>query len=380
MTHKIFLIAGEESGDILGAALLHDLKAQDPSIRYSGIGGSRMQAEGLESLFPMQDLSVMGLFEVLRHLPRILKRMRQAIDAILEQQPDVLVTIDSPDFCLRVAKAIKRRAPQIKIIHYVAPTVWAWRAGRAKKIARFLDGLMCLFPFEPPYFIKYGLKAEFVGHPLARVIQPISQQQREAFYLKYALDPQKPILCLLPGSRHREIQSLWPAFVTAARMLRQQMPQLQVIVPTLPHLKTMLSQVPNDFVIMDDRADKYTAFQCSTAALHASGTVALELALCGTPMVTAYKVNPVTAWLAARLLKTQFVNLVNILAGKPIVPELLQEQATAENFSIALQAIFYDPNVQTKSLKAIAETLKENAQHTAAGFINDALVGNSNRN
>ena len=374
---KIFLIAGEESGDLLGASLMQDIKSLDSSVTFLGVGGSRMQSAGLASLFPMQELSVMGLFEVLRHLPRILKRMRQTIDAILVAQPDILVTIDSPDFCLRVAKTIKRRAPQIKIVHYVAPTVWAWRPGRARKIARFLDGLMCLFPFEPPFFTRHGLRAQFVGHPLVKTIKMATPEQREAFCRKYGLDSQKPILCLLPGSRRREIASLWPLFITAAKTLHHEMPNLQIIVPTLPHLKPRLQGTP--FTIIDDVADKYTAFQCSAAALHASGTVALELALCGTPMVTAYKVNPVTAWLASRLLKTQFVNLVNILAAKPIIPELLQEQATPENFATALKAILSNPVAQVEFLKTVASTLKENSPQAAAVFVKNILLNYQNK-
>lgn len=366
---KIFIIAGEESGDMLGASLMQDILSLEPNVIFSGIGGTRMEAQGMKSLFPMHELSIMGLFEVLRHLPRILKRMHQTTGAILAQKPDILITIDSPDFCLRVAKKIKRFAPHIKIIHYVAPTVWAWRAGRAKKIACFLDGLMCLFPFEPPYFTAHSLQAQFVGHPLTKIIQPVTAQQKEAFYSKYHLDPQKPILCLLPGSRRREISTLWPIFINAAQTMRTQLPELQIIVPTLPHIKPLLANAPLGFTVIEDRNDKYVAFQSSKAALHASGTVALELALCGTLMVTAYKVSPLTGFFASRLLKTSFVNLVNILAGKPIVPELLQEQATAENIVTALQSVFANRSAQAEALQSIADTLKENAPLAAAHFI-----------
>src|SRR5690606_12265482 len=222
---KIFLIAGEASGDLLGASLMQDLRKTGYEGDFIGVGGTEMALQGLNSLFPMSDLSVMGVSEVVAHLPVILKRLDETFQAIKRENPDILVTIDSPDFCLRVAQKVKKKLPNIKTLHMVAPTVWAWRPGRAKKIAKFLDGLMCLFPFEPRYFKPHGLKAEFIGHPLVGKIIPVA---KNAFLAKYDLDPKKPILCLLPGSRRREIESLWPIFVETFHRVHAYVPDLQV--------------------------------------------------------------------------------------------------------------------------------------------------------
>lgn len=373
---KVFLIAGEASGDFLGGALMRDLKRIDPDTQFSGVGGGDMQAQGLQSLFPMTDLSIMGLVEVLRHLPLLLKRIKQTTDAILAQKPDILVTIDSPDFCLRVAKKIKRADPNIKIVHYVAPTVWAWRPGRAKKIAAFLDGLLCLFPFEPPYFTKHGLQAKFVGHPLTKLIRLPTDMDKAAFLSRHNLDANKPILCVLPGSRRREIHSLLPVFIETVKKLRRNMVGLQVILPTLPHLKDKIVSVTGGQdirVFVPETADeKYTAFNLSQVALHASGTVALELALCDTAMVTAYKVSPVSAFIGRLLLTTRYVNLVNILLNRPVVPEMLQEQATPEQLTPIVQALLTNPgirNIQQDELRGIAQSLNENAPLEAAHFV-----------
>jgi lipid-A-disaccharide synthase len=371
MTKKIFIIAGEASGDFLGASLMRDLKALK-SVEFTGIGGPLMAEEGLNSLFPMRELSIMGLIEVLKHLPLMVRRLNETVEAIIAQQPDMLITVDSPDFCLRVAKRIKKKCPNIKIVHYVAPTVWAWRPGRAQKIAKFLDGLLCLFPFEPPYFTKHGLKAEFVGHPLVKTIGEVTEEQKRQFFETYDLDPSHPILCILPGSRRKEVAALWPVFLVTCEQLRQTMPDLQVILPTLPHLLPLLGEVPSYITLMTDTTDKYIAFQCSDAALHASGTVALELALSGVPMVTTYKVNSLTAWIGRRLLTTPFFNLVNILHGEEVVPELVQEKCTPEILSMALQDLLTDPqscSAQMRKLIQIRNMLAEPTAIAGAKFL-----------
>jgi lipid-A-disaccharide synthase len=371
MTKKIFIIAGEASGDFLGASLMRDLKALK-SVEFTGIGGPLMTEEGLSSLFPMRELSIMGLVEVLKYLPLMIRRLNETVDAIVAQQPDILITVDSPDFCLRVAKRVKKKCPNIKIVHYVAPTVWAWRPKRAEKIAKFLDGLLCLFPFEPPYFTKHGLKAEFAGHPLVKTIGEVTDEQKRQFFETYDLDPSHPVLCMLPGSRRKEVSALWPIFLKTAEQLRRTMPDLQVILPTLPHLLPLLGEVPSYITLMTDNTDKYIAFQCSDAALHASGTVALELALSGVPMVTTYKVNPLTAFVARRLLTTRYYNLVNILHSEEVVPELVQEKCTPEILSAALQGLLADPqsrSVQMRKLVQIRNMLGEPKPLATARFV-----------
>lgn len=400
MTKKIYIIAGEQSGDLLGASLMEDLKAiyksespasdlgsnaditdmdprssrgiQKSDITFTGIGGEEMAKQGLNSLFPMQELSVMGIAEVLRHLPRLVKRINQTVADIIEKQPDIVITIDSPDFCFRVAKKIKARAPHIKLVHYVAPTVWAWRPKRAQKIAKFLDGLMCLFPFEPPYFTKYGLKAQFVGHPLVKKIPTMTEEECNHFYQTYDLSPAYPLLCLLPGSRRSELNALWPAFLEVATRLHEQQPDIQFVLPTLPHLLPILGDVPDYITLITDSADKYRAFQSSDMALHASGTVALELALCHTPMVMAYRVSIVTEWIARCLIKTPYFSLVNILAGKQVTPELLQTAASADNIYAHVMGLLQHHDqrqAQLTQLHHIQESLQEPSPQVAAQFI-----------
>lgn len=371
----IFIIAGEASGDLLGATLMQELKTvSNNTVRFHGIGGAQMIAQGMDSLFPMSELSIMGLVEVLKHLPKLIKRINQTVDAILKTNPDVLVTIDAPDFGLRVARKIKKLRPGIKLIHYVAPTVWAWRPGRAKKIAQYLDGVMCLFPFEPPYFEAHGLKAKFVGHSLTRDIPEITEMQKNEFCAEFGLDRQKPILSILPGSRIREVESLTPALLESIQRLKTNIPGLQIIIPTMPHVEKYLT-VFNDVAtvfIPKNNIQKYTAFSVSTAAIHASGTVALELALCGTPMVTIYKMSKLSAWIAGFLIKTPYANLVNILLRHPVVPELLQEKTSADHIVPIAQALLTNDiirDLQTKQFQKIHQLLTENEPNSAAEFI-----------
>jgi lipid-A-disaccharide synthase len=341
---RIFIIAGEASGDLLGGDLLREIKQTYPDAIIGGIGGDQMLESGLpETLFPITDLSVMGLVEVIRHLPRLLKRMAQTKYAIQAFKPDMLITIDAPDFTLRIAKWVKQYMPQVKIVHTVAPTVWAWRPKRAQKIARFLDGLLCLFPFEPRYFTPHGLRAHFMGHPLAKMVKPLDDEKRSAFFARYQLDEERPILMLLPGSRQREIETLLPVFIDTAHRLLRAYPDLQIIVPTLPHTEQdvgnvcALNSLPVTLITQLD--DKYTAMQLSQVALHASGTVALELAFCDTPMVTGYLASPLTAWFARRLLTIKYVNLVNLLEDEAVVPEMLQDDCAVDKLAPMVEAL-----------------------------------------
>lgn len=330
----IVILAGEASGDFLGANLIEALKKnavkQGVDLTLSGIGGPRMTEQGLLSLFPMYDLSVMGVSEVLSSLPRILKRLRQTKKYLAACRPDMLLTIDSPDFCLRVAKSAKKNNPNLKTVHYVSPTVWAWREGRAKTISRFLDIVLCLFPFETPYYERLSITPKFVGHPLAQKVPVFSNEAREEFYARMKLNPENPVLCVLPGSRRGEIRSLASVFAETVRRLKEEVPNLQVTVPTLQPFAEDLTNAFDGLgvkivVPLDDK-DKFLTFSCATAALHASGTVGLELALCDTPMVTAYRVSQLTGFVGRMLIKTKFVNLVNILLEREAVKERLQKQ------------------------------------------------------
>lgn len=353
---RLFLIAGEPSGDMIGARLMQSLKKLNPDISFSGIGGSRMQAAGLQSLFPMTELSVMGLTEVLPRLPALIGRIGQTVEEIRKTKPTALITIDSPDFCFRVAKKVKAAAPEVTCIHYVAPTVWAWRPGRAKKIAAFLDCLLALFPFEPPYFEKEGLACEFVGHPLP---ENATAGSAENFRARHSLTAEQNILTVLPGSRLGEISRLLPVFMQTVEILRKKFPGLAVVIPTLPHLESAVrAQAGNAAIVVTTEEEKRDAFAASGAALAASGTVTLELALAGLPSILAYKVSPVTAWIGRRLIRVSHVGLVNILLGREVVPEFLQSDCQPEKMSEALSELLEDgAKAQKRDLSIAASML-----------------------
>lgn len=325
MTLSIYLIAGEASGDFLGAQLIKALRLNDATLTIQGIGGDLMTAQNFKSLFPMQDLSLMGIAEIIPHLPRLYRRIRQTVDDILTQKPDVLVTIDSPGFCHRVAKAVKKKLPSLKIVHYVAPSVWAWQPSRAKKLGRWVDHLLTLFPFEPDYFLPHDLNTTFVGHPL------IEQESHPdpTFRERYGIPKTATVLTLLAGSRRSEVERLLPLFCQVA----QNFPTVHIVAPTLPVFADTISQAFKkanlSYTVTTSPADKYNAFYTSNAALAASGTVSLELALTGVPMVIAYKMSPVTYFLAKHLIKVNHVCLVNILLTQRI--PLLCHSRTGEN-------------------------------------------------
>ncbi len=350
---KIFLIAGEPSGDLLGARLMAELKRKDSSLEFCGIGGPRMIEQGLISQFPMSDLTLFGLAELLPKIPLILRRMRETVEAIKRIKPDIVVTIDAPDFCFRIAKRMVRS--DIPFVHYVAPTVWAWRAGRAKKIQPLFRHLLTLFPFEPPYFEKVGLPATFIGHPLVEA--GIDKASADRLRSKYGLPANQPVLVLLPGSRRSEIGTLLGDFGKVLALLKPRHPDLKVVLPTMPHLfesiKAGTQSWPYEPLIVTTDEDKYDAFKAGTAALAASGTVALELGLAGIPAIIAYRIHAVTAALYRRLIKAKFANIVNMMVDRMVVPEFLQENCTPEKIAPALDKLLSDPAVRAQQ----AETL-----------------------
>lgn len=350
-----FLIAGEASGDLLGARLMQAIKKKtESSVRFLGVGGPRMLAEGMEPLFPQSDLAHMGLLELIRHLPNILKRIRQTIDAVLAAKPAALITIDSPDFCFRVAKKVKGHG--IPLIHYVAPTVWAWRPKRAKKVAQFLDHLLTLLPFEPVYFTKEGLAATFVGHPL--IESDADKGDGNRFRAKFGVRPETCILSLLPGSRMGEVTRLLPIFRETVIKLREKIGDLEIVLPVVPHLVGVIRDEVKNWPIpvhlVNNDTDKYDAFAASRAALACSGTVSVELALAGLPMVIAYKVSAVTAYLYRRLIKTKFATLINIMQNREVVPEFLQENCTPEKLAGAAHLLLTNEGVRQKQIKELS--------------------------
>ena len=346
MSRHVYLIAGEASGDFLGAQLIKALKIKEPDIHFSGIGGPLMQAEGLKSLFPMHELSLMGIWEIAPKVFSILKRIRQTVHDIIDKQPDIVVTIDAPDFSFRVIKGVQRGTSVLpKIIHYVAPTVWAWRPKRAQKIAQFLDGLICLFDFEPRYFKREGLPAVSVGHPMMES----GIQEATAAIIG---DDRVQNLGVFLGSRHSELKHVGPVIIESVRKIADASENIELIVPTLPHLEEKVKELilPLDLpcTIVTDQKDKWSVFKACDAAIAVSGTVGLELAAAGVPHIIAYKANPLTAMIIRRVIRTPFVHLANIIAGEEIVPEFLQEECVPDDIANEVLALLSDEELRQK--------------------------------
>jgi len=365
---RIFLIAGEPSGDALGGALMAGLKQLAPGIEFHGVGGARMQEEGLASLFPMEELSVMGIAEVLPRYTALMRRIRQCADEVLQLSPEALVTIDSPDFCLRVARRVKA-ASHIRTVHYVAPTVWAWRPHRAAKMAEVIDQVLALFPFEPPYMEAEGMRCDFVGHPV--VAEPLaSRQEADAFRAAHAIDPATPLVLVLPGSRKGEVGRLAPIFGEALRPVVARHPSVRVVVPAaLPvadEVRRLTQGWPGAPVVIDPRkegagdpaARKRAAFAAADVALAASGTVSLELAAAATPMVIAYDMNWLSRRIIGRMLRLDTVTLVNIVSETRSVPELLGEACRPAPIAEALLRLLDDGAARAAQQEAARLTME----------------------
>ncbi len=357
----IMLIAGEPSGDALGGQLIEGLKTLAPSgLRIVGVGGARMRAAGLQSLFSLDDTSVMGLREVVPRLPRILMRMRQAANFAIKQQPDIVVLIDSPDFTHNVAKRIRKRAPHLKLVDYVAPQVWASRPKRAAQMAEYFDHVLCLLPFEVPFFANVGLPATFVGHPvIERAPDP---GVGAAFRARHGVKPDEKLVVLLPGSRLSEIRFLWPVFRATVERAQDATGALRVVIPTVPTVAARVRQLAaewsKDVLVTEDQQDKFGAFEAADAALAASGTVSTELALAATPMVIGYRVGQVTAAIARRYIKVPYITLVNLILRREAIPEFVQEECTAENLSAELIRLLTNPSARVAQVTASAEAVK----------------------
>ncbi|HEX9703058.1 MAG TPA: lipid-A-disaccharide synthase [Rhodospirillales bacterium] len=357
----VFVVAGEPSGDMLGGRLIAAIRAETGGrISFAGIGGARMEEQGIKSLFPMAELSVMGAAEVLPRLPRILSRIAETAAAVTRMRPAVLVTIDSPDFSFRVGKRLKGKS--IPIVHYVAPSVWAWRPGRARKISRFLDHLMVLLPFEPPYFEAEGLTTTFVGHPV--VESGAADGDGRTFRRRHGISAKETVLAVLPGSRVGEVSRLGDIFGETLFHLKKKHPEnLRVVVPTVDAVaglvRDAVARWPVPTLVVESEKEKFDAFAASDLALAASGTVALELAMAGTPSVIAYRVNPVTAWIARRLIKVRFANLVNLIVDREVVPEFIQEACRPDFLAAALEDLLSDGQRRDRQREGYAEALKQ---------------------
>ncbi len=340
----VFLIAGEKSGDELGAHLIDALrKLTAGGLRLSGVGGGAMQARGFESLFAMADISVMGFLPVIANLPTLLRRIRQTANAVVDTQPDVLVLIDAPDFTHRVARLVRARAPHIAVVDYVSPTVWAWRPGRAKKMRAYVDHVLALLPFEPEAHRRLGGPAcTYVGHPLIERLDVLRAGPGEA---GVSVDG-PPRLVVLPGSRRSEVSRLMGIFGEAVGLIADKVGALDVVLPAVPHLEATIRAASASWPVRPrivlGEAAKFAAFRQARAALAASGTVTLELALAHTPMAVAYKVSPVEAFLARRLVTAQSIVLPNLILGENFIPEFLQEACEPQPIADAIIGLLGD--------------------------------------
>ena len=377
---RVYLVAGELSGDILGAGLMRELKARHPGVEFRGIGGPRMQAEGMESRFPLETLAVMGLVEVLKHLPVLIRVRRTLKTEALAWQPDIMLGIDAPDFTLGLERQLREAG--ISTAHYVSPSVWAWRQGRVKGIAKSVDGMLTLLPFEAAFYREHRVPVAFVGHPLADEM-PL-ENDRAATRQALELAPDSQVLALLPGSRANEIRFLGDTFLNAAEQLCQRHPALQVVIPAATadrrrEINALLVNYPvlaERTALLDGQARE--AMVASDIVLLASGTAALEAMLCHRSMLVAYKMAPATHWLAKRMVKTQWVSLPNLIAQETLVPELIQDAASPEAIADQLSAMLSDEASRHALETRFAEmhaTLQRNASRRAAEAISLLAAG-----
>ncbi|WP_235041261.1 lipid-A-disaccharide synthase [Vreelandella profundi] len=377
---RVYLVAGELSGDILGAGLMRELKARHPGVEFRGIGGPRMQVEGMESRFPLETLSVMGLVEVLKHLPELIRVRRTLKAEALAWQPDIMLGIDAPDFNLGLERQLREAG--ITTAHYVSPSVWAWRQGRVKGIAKSVDGMLTLLPFEAAFYRAHRVPVVFVGHPLADEL-PL-ENDRDATRRELHLPADAPVLALLPGSRANEVRFLGATFLAAAEQLCQQHPALHVVIPAAtPDRRREISALLADYPrlaectsLLDGQARE--AMVASDIVLLASGTAALEAMLCHRAMLVAYKMAPATHWLAKRLVKTQWVSLPNLIAQETLVPELIQEAASPEAIAGQLSAMLIDESSRYALEERFAEihaTLQRDASRRAAEALGALAAG-----
>ena len=345
----IFIITGEPSGDALGGALIAALRRRvGDGLRVAGIGGERMREQGIESLAPLSDLAIAGVTEVVPRAPVIFRHVRPAVAAIRAERPDAVVTIDSSGFSWRIAQRLRRRGERLPLIHYVAPMVWAWRAGRARRMARWYDHLLTLLPFEPLYFEQVGLACTYVGHPV--IDSGAGQGDPARFRAAHGITPDALVLTVLPGSRGGEVRRLMPIFGEALRQIEKAVGPFRVAVPTVETVAdTVASGVrdwPGQPIVLRGEAARYDAFAASCAALAASGTVALELAMAGLPMTVAYRLSRPTEIMLDRVLKVRQVNLVNLILGRPLVAEHLALDCTPERLATTMVELIRDERVR----------------------------------
>lgn len=372
MNETLLVIAGEDSGDLHGAELLRELKARRPQLRIIGVGGPRMTPFLDRKLADVKDLAVVGFVEVIKHLPRLNRLFKQILAAAREEGISAALLIDYPGFNLRLAKALRKQLPAVKLHQYVCPQVWAWKKGRIPDLGRTLDTLYCLFDFEPELFNGYPVDARFVGHPLVEVVKP--ECDRDTFFQETGLDPSKPLVALLPGSRKGEIQHLLPPMADLARRWKTERPEVQWVLPVAPTLdpasiRAHLGHAP--ILLVQDRA--YASRAYADAALVASGTATLETALLGTPFAIVYKLNALTYQMAKRIVKVPHFGLANVVARREVAPELLQDEVNPERLSAELARLL-EPDVARRVRAELGEVRGHLGAPGAAGRVAEDLL------
>lgn len=357
----IYLIAGEASGDFIGAHLMRSLRAQSKqNIYFYGIGGKKMTKEGLNSLFPYHELSLMGFIEVLPYILRTLARINLTVNDIVLKQPDMVITIDSPGFCFRVVEKLRKLELKSKFVHYVAPTVWAYKPQRAQKCAKLFDHILVLLPFEPPYFKAVGLDCTLVGHP---IVYENMVGDGNKFREKYEIPDSTPIFCLLPGSRKSEINRHMPVFTRAIAILSTCYPQLALVISVpehaMPLLFPYLNTCPFRVVVTENDEDKRNSIAASCFAFVKSGTVTFEVAMAGVPMLVTYRMNMLSVWWLRRIITTKYANLMNTLLKKEAIPELLQEHSTPLMLASCANTLLKYPKLQQQQKENINKALEQ---------------------
>ncbi len=364
---KIFIIAGEPSGDVLGGKLMSALKDNSQKeIEFVGIGGTKMEEQDLKSLFPISELSIMGFAEIVPHIPKLLGRIKQAADAIINSEAQIVITIDSPDFCFRVIKKLKQNhfSKNIKKVHLIAPSVWAYRPKRAEKIAKLYDLLLAILPFEPPYFERHGLETVFIGHPITENVfgyeLPIKSGNIN-FRKQNQIKDDDLLICAMSGSRIGEVKRILPEIIGGINLLAQKHPNLVVVIPIIERTRQIIQehlQLFNVRTILITEDQKYPAFKASNLAIAKSGTNNLEIAIAQLPMITIYKINPITHFFVKRMVKIQFANLINLILNQELIPELLQDNCCAKKIASIAENLISNPQFAQRQISESQNVLK----------------------
>lgn len=367
-------MTGEPSGDLLGARLMRAIKKKYGSdVAFYGLGGEAMIEEGLDSLFNIKDLAIMGLTEVIPSIPLVLKRLNETVEDIVKVNPDIVMTIDSFSFSARVHKKLKKLNFKAPHVHCVAPQVWAWKKGRAKKVSEYMDHLFCLLPYEEKYFTPYGMQTTFIGHPV--IEGGADKGDGLGFKKKYGIKAEDTVLCMLPGSRKNEVAFLMQTFMQVAEKMYAENPNLFVVIPTVNTVSERLNEILKEWKvphqIVQGEKNRYDAFASSDVAVAASGTVSLELSLAGVPHLIAYKVSKLTGLLAKKLLKIKYVNLINILQDKEVIPELLQDKCTVEDIYAQVQFLLKN---RTQNVQESLEKLGKNGLYSPSEKMAEVLI------